>query len=301
MRTVLAALAASRWLAAPAGGRSRRYHADDRADGLGTATLTPDLADFTAGVVAAGTRRPRARGSPRTAGSPPCGASSEAAGVADADIRTVGLSVSRERVKAARPLPARSRRSSCACAPSRGRGAARRRGHGRRRRGGRSGLRVRRPVRGARCWRPGPRSPTHGGAPTTPPPQAGMRITGVRSVDLDPNLESIGGDSGVRTTAPPLRRPAGAPRPRRRPGRRSSWRRCGWCTRPPPCEWSLGKPRRLLHGAQPPRASAVDLTARPRARGTRKQQARRVADRGVAGAIMVARGCGVDGPVVAVA
>ncbi len=68
------------------------------ANGTGTATLTPDLADFTSAC--ATRRRPRAARATRpTRRSPRSRRVLKAGGVADADIRTVGLSVARERVK----------------------------------------------------------------------------------------------------------------------------------------------------------------------------------------------------------
>jgi uncharacterized protein YggE len=67
------------------------------ADGQGTATLTPDVADFSAGVERIA---PTSRGA-RNATNRRIDAvlkAVKAAGVADADIRTVGLTIQRERV-----------------------------------------------------------------------------------------------------------------------------------------------------------------------------------------------------------
>jgi uncharacterized protein YggE len=67
------------------------------ADGHGTATLTPDVADFSAGVERVA---PTSRGA-RNAANRRIDAvlkTVKGAGVADADIRTVGLAIQRERV-----------------------------------------------------------------------------------------------------------------------------------------------------------------------------------------------------------
>jgi uncharacterized protein YggE len=68
------------------------------ADGLGTATLTPDVADFVVGVdrIAPTSSGARKAANRRMAA---VFRALKAGGVADADIRTVGLSVRRERVK----------------------------------------------------------------------------------------------------------------------------------------------------------------------------------------------------------
>jgi uncharacterized protein YggE len=67
------------------------------ADGLGTATLTPDVADVSAGVdrVAPTSSGARNAANRRLAA---VRKAIKAAGVADADIRTVGLTIQRERV-----------------------------------------------------------------------------------------------------------------------------------------------------------------------------------------------------------
>jgi uncharacterized protein YggE len=68
------------------------------ADGRGTATLTPDIADFVAGVSRVA---PTSTGARKIVNRRMAAVfrTLKAAGVADADIRTVGLSVRRERVK----------------------------------------------------------------------------------------------------------------------------------------------------------------------------------------------------------
>jgi uncharacterized protein YggE len=68
------------------------------ADGLGTATLTPDVADFQAGVERVA---PTSSGARKAANRRMAAVfrALKAGGIANADIRTVGLSVSRERVK----------------------------------------------------------------------------------------------------------------------------------------------------------------------------------------------------------
>jgi uncharacterized protein len=101
MRTALAALALSvsaLQFAAPASAQTVDTTPTIAADGTGTATLAPDLADFAAGVERVA---PTSRGA-RTAANRRIAAVVRAvrgAGVAEADIRTVGLSVRRERVK----------------------------------------------------------------------------------------------------------------------------------------------------------------------------------------------------------
>jgi uncharacterized protein YggE len=71
------------------------------ADGVGTATLTPDVADFSAGVerVAPTSQRARNAANRRMAA---VLKAVKAAGVAAADIRTVGLTIRRERVRKTR-------------------------------------------------------------------------------------------------------------------------------------------------------------------------------------------------------
>jgi uncharacterized protein YggE len=68
------------------------------ADGVGTATLTPDVADFGAGVerIAPTSHRARNAANRRMAA---VLKAVKGAGVADADIRTVGLTIRRERLK----------------------------------------------------------------------------------------------------------------------------------------------------------------------------------------------------------
>jgi uncharacterized protein YggE len=68
------------------------------ADGLGTATLTPDVADFAAGVERVA---PTSRGARNAANRRMAAVlrAVKAGGVADADIRTVGLTIRRERTK----------------------------------------------------------------------------------------------------------------------------------------------------------------------------------------------------------
>jgi uncharacterized protein YggE len=68
------------------------------ADGIGTATLTPDVADFAAGVERVA---PTSKGARNAANRRMAAVLKvvKAAGVADADIRTVGLTIERERVK----------------------------------------------------------------------------------------------------------------------------------------------------------------------------------------------------------
>jgi uncharacterized protein YggE len=96
MRTALATLIATLVLAAPAAS-----HTDATptiaADGRGTATLTPDVADFSAGVLR---RAPTSAAARRSANARVAAVlrAVRARGVADADVRTVGLQVSRERV-----------------------------------------------------------------------------------------------------------------------------------------------------------------------------------------------------------
>ena len=99
MRTVLATLALSALFAAPAAAQTVDTTPTIAADGIGTATLTPDLATFGAGVERVA-RRPRARpATPPTGGWPRCCGRCATGGVAPADIRTAGLSVRRERVR----------------------------------------------------------------------------------------------------------------------------------------------------------------------------------------------------------
>jgi uncharacterized protein len=97
MRTVLAALAATLLLAAPAAAQTTDTTPTIAVDGDGTATLVPDIADFQAGVQ----RRAPASGAARRAANARIAAvlkALKAHGVADADIQTSGLSIERRRV-----------------------------------------------------------------------------------------------------------------------------------------------------------------------------------------------------------
>jgi uncharacterized protein len=97
MRTVLAALAATLLLAAPAAAQTTDTTPTIAVDGNGTATLVPDIADFQAGVQ----RRAPASGAARRAANARIAAvlkALKAHGVADADIQTSGLSIERRRV-----------------------------------------------------------------------------------------------------------------------------------------------------------------------------------------------------------
>jgi uncharacterized protein len=98
MRFFLVGLAAFALLAAPAAAQTQPVDTTPTitADGTGTATLTPDVADFTAGVERAA---PTSRAA-RTAANRRMAAilkAVKAGGVAGADIRTVGLTIQRER------------------------------------------------------------------------------------------------------------------------------------------------------------------------------------------------------------
>jgi uncharacterized protein YggE len=99
MRIALAAAFAVLLVAAaPAAGQTTDTTPTVAADGVGTATLTPDLADFQAGV----SRRAATSRAARKAVNTRIAAILRVlgnAGVADADIRTVGLSIVRERVR----------------------------------------------------------------------------------------------------------------------------------------------------------------------------------------------------------
>jgi len=101
MRTVLATLALSvsaAQFAAPAAAQTVDTTPTIAADGIGTATLTPDLATFGAGVE----RVARSSSAARRAANRRMAAvlrAVRAGGVAPADIRTAGLSVRRERVR----------------------------------------------------------------------------------------------------------------------------------------------------------------------------------------------------------
>jgi uncharacterized protein YggE len=96
MRTLLAVLAASLLFAAPAAAQTDTTPTI-AADGLGTATLVPDIADFSAGVL----RRAPTSGAARRSANARIAAilkAVKARGVADADIQTSGLRIARERV-----------------------------------------------------------------------------------------------------------------------------------------------------------------------------------------------------------
>jgi uncharacterized protein len=96
MRTALAALAATLLLAAPAAAQTDTTPLI-AADGHGTATLTPDLADFSAAVIRRASTSTAARRSANARIASILRAV-KARGVADADVQTTGLRVSRERV-----------------------------------------------------------------------------------------------------------------------------------------------------------------------------------------------------------
>lgn len=98
MRTLLA-LAFFVLLAAPAAAQTPVDTTPTiAADGIGTATLVPDIADFTAGVERIA---PTSSGARKAANRRMAAVFRvlKAGGIPDADIRTVGLSVRRERVK----------------------------------------------------------------------------------------------------------------------------------------------------------------------------------------------------------
>jgi uncharacterized protein YggE len=99
MRPFLVGLAAFALLAAPAAAQTTPVDTTPTitADGTGTATLTPDVADFSAGVSrrAATSRGARDAANRRMAA---VLAALKAGGVAAADVRTVGLTISRQRV-----------------------------------------------------------------------------------------------------------------------------------------------------------------------------------------------------------
>ena len=97
MRTVLAALAATLLLAAPAAAQTTDTTPTIAVDGNGTATLVPDIADFQAGVQ----RRAPTSAAARRAANARIAAilkALKANGVADADIQTSGLSIERRHV-----------------------------------------------------------------------------------------------------------------------------------------------------------------------------------------------------------
>ncbi len=96
MRIALATLAAALLLAAPAAAQTDTTPTI-AADGLGTATLVPDIADFSVGVLR---RAPTSAAARRSANARIAAVLKvvKARGVADADIQTTGLRISRERV-----------------------------------------------------------------------------------------------------------------------------------------------------------------------------------------------------------
>src|SRR3954467_11189067 len=96
MRTVLAALAATLLLAAPAAAQTTDTTPTIAVVGNGTATLVPDIADFHAAVLR---RAPTSAGARRSANarSTVMVKAVKAHGVADADIQTSGLSIERGR------------------------------------------------------------------------------------------------------------------------------------------------------------------------------------------------------------
>ena len=124
MRPFLVGLAAFALLAAPAAAQTQPVDTTPTiaADGSGTATLTPDVADFAAGVeriAPTSTRRPQR-------GQPPHGRRAEGGQSRRASpMPTSAPSGSRSSASASgeeedpRPLPRASRRSSSMCAPSR--------------------------------------------------------------------------------------------------------------------------------------------------------------------------------------
>src|SRR5262245_46915961 len=96
MRTAFAALTATLLLVAPAAAQTEATPTI-AADGRGTATLTPDVADFSAAVLR---RAPTSAAARRSANARVAAIlrAIKARGVADADVQTVGLQVSRGRV-----------------------------------------------------------------------------------------------------------------------------------------------------------------------------------------------------------
>jgi uncharacterized protein len=96
MRIALATLAAALLLAAPAAAQTDTTPTI-AADGRGTATLVPDIADFRAGVVR---RAPTSAAARRSTNARIAAVLKvvKARGVADADVQTTGLEIVRERV-----------------------------------------------------------------------------------------------------------------------------------------------------------------------------------------------------------
>ena len=201
MRIALATLAAALLLAAPAAAQTDTTPTI-AADGNGTATLVPDLADFSAGVLR---RAPTSAAARRSANARIAAIlkAVKARGVADADIQTTGLSISRERVG--------------------------RRGHRRVRYAAAQELRIR--VRDVKALGALLDAVANAGADDVAAPdfgfadpsqgrllatraaladarkraedaatQTGLRITGVRTVDVDPQTEPVfSGDDSAST------------------------------------------------------------------------------------------------------
>jgi uncharacterized protein YggE len=96
MKTVFAALAATLLLAAPAAAQTTDTTPTIAVDGNGTATLVPDIADFQAGVQR---RAPTSAAARRSANARIAAIlkAVKARGVASADIQTSGLSIERGR------------------------------------------------------------------------------------------------------------------------------------------------------------------------------------------------------------
>src|SRR5690242_3727402 len=99
MRTALLAGLAVLALAAPAAAQTAPDTTPTiAADGVGTATLTPDIASFAAIVGETASTSSAARSSANRVTNAIRGAAT-AAGVAATDVRTLGVSVRRERIK----------------------------------------------------------------------------------------------------------------------------------------------------------------------------------------------------------
>jgi uncharacterized protein len=98
MKTVFAAIAATLLIAAPAAAQTTDTTPTIAVDGNGTATLVPDIADFQAGVLR---RAPTSAGARRSVNARIAAIlkAVKAHGVADADIQTSGLSIERRRVR----------------------------------------------------------------------------------------------------------------------------------------------------------------------------------------------------------
>ena len=207
MRTVFAALAATLLLAAPAAAQTTDTTPTIAVGGNGTATLVPDIADFQAGVLR---RAPTSAAARRSANARIAAIlkAVKARGVADADIQTSGLSIERGRFHhrvrytATQTLTIRSRDvkhlgglldaaanagADSVEAPEFGFADP---SHGQQ-------LAERAALADAR---------TRADAAAA---QTGLRITGVRSVDLDPQLGDLGpqysGASGGSSDKAPRR------------------------------------------------------------------------------------------------